>query len=155
MFEFWVGGKPLCCFCVYGKMHQYKWDLSFIVNWLMENRQYIMHEMDFPLDVDAKTSIDFWNKSGEFDSEDIEEFHEWYEKRQDWYFRHSWYSYCAESYLAEIFFRRVEDLIEIEWDNTNLYEDVIFLNPKGIYYVDAFQFKKVIDEFIQEFKGFV
>ena len=151
-FEFLVDNKQLCCFLKDGKEQQYKWELSCIIDWLIENEEYILDEIEFPLKVNANSSLEFFNKSGEFDSDDIEEFHKWFEKRQDWYFRHSWYSNRAGSFLAEVMFRRVGETIEIEWDNTCLYEEIDFINPKGIYYIDIVTFQQVINEFIEDYK---
>ena len=153
-FEIWVDNKPLCCFCKEGKKQQYKWQLSHIVDWLIKNEQYILDEIEFPLNVDANSSIDFFNKSSEFDSDDVEEFHRWFEKRQDWYFRHSWYSNRAGSFLADIMFRRVGENIEIEWDNTCLYKGIEFINPKGIYYVNNMVFQQVINDFIKDYHNY-
>ncbi len=152
-FEFWVDNKPLCCFYKDGKKQQYKWQLSHIVDWLIENEQYILDEIEFPLNVNANSSIDFFDKSGEFDSDDIEEFHRWFEKRQDWYFRHSWYSNRAGSFLAEVFFRRLGNKIEIEWDNTGVYDGVYFVNPTGLHYVDIDLFQRVMNDFILDFSA--
>ena len=151
-FEFWVDDKPLCCFYKDGKKEQYKWELSYIVNWLIENEQYILNEIEFPLQVDANSSIKFLDKSGEFDSDNMEEFDRWFEKRQDWYFRHSWYSNRAGSFLSDIMFRRVGEKIEIEWDNTVLYKGIEFISPKGIYYIDISIFKQIVNEFIEDYK---
>lgn len=154
-FEFWVDNKPLCCFFKNGKRQQYKltkWELSQIVEWLIKNERYILNEIEFPLQVNAKTSMEFLDKSGTFDSDDIEEFHNWYTKRQDWYFRHSWYFNRGGSCMADIMFRRDGKKIEIEWNNTYLYEEIKFVNPKGIYYVDITIFQQVINEFIEDYK---
>lgn len=151
-FEFWVDNKPLCRFCRDENEQQYKWELSHIIDWLVENEQYILEETEFPLQVNANSSLEFFDKSGEFDSDDIEEFDKWFEKRQDWYFRHSWYSNRAGSFLAEVMFRRVGEKIEIQWDNTCLYEGIEFINPKGIYYVDVSIFQQVIHGFIEDYQ---
>lgn len=150
-FELWVSNKAVCCFQKDNTMQQYYWDLSYIVDWLNNNRYNLLKEIEFPLPISARTSIDFLNKSNDFDSDDIDEFTKWFEKRQEWYFRHSWYSNRAGSYLAEVIFRRVNDKIEVEWDNTHLYKEIYFINPKGLYYVDIDLFQQVVDDFILDF----
>lgn len=154
-FEFWAGNKPLCSLYKNGKKQLYqlsKWELSQIVDWFVEKEQYILNEIEFPLHIDAKSSIEFLDKSGTFDSDNIEEFDKWYTIRQNWYFRHSWYYNRGGSCMANIMFRRVDKEIEIEWNNTNLYEEVEFVNPKGIYYVDIIIFRQVVNEFVQDYK---
>ena len=151
--EFWIDNKELCCFYKNGKKQRYKWDLLCVFEWLVDNKDYILNETQFPLPVNANSSIDFWNKSGEFDSDNFEEDYTWFKKRQDWYFRHSWYSNRSGSFLAEIFFRRTGEKIEVEWDNTCLYDEIEFVNPKGIYYVNVEMFERIIDSFVKDYKS--
>ena len=82
---------------------------------------------------------------------DDDEFDEWFEKRQEWYFRHSWYANRGGSYLPDILFRRVDNKIELEWDNSDLYEGINFINCKGTYYLDILFFQEVIDSFIEDY----
>lgn len=90
--------------------------------------------------------------SSKFDSDYDAEFDSWYEKRQDWMFQHSWYSSRAGGYLADVYFLRVKDKIEISWDNTCLYHDIEFLNQMGKYYMNAAVFENIITKFINAFK---
>lgn len=149
--EVWVNNKSVCNFLKNGESHKYNWDLVYVIEWLCKNKKNIINEIGFPLPIKADTSIEFYNKSGEFDSDDDDEFYEWFKKRQEWYFRHSWYSNRGGSYLADIFFRRVNDTIEVEWDNSVLYNGINFINPKGIYYVEINLFQQVINEFVEDF----
>ena len=83
-----------------------------------------------------------------------EKFDEWYGKRQEWNWRHSWFSERGGSFLPLVFFRKVDDQIEIEWDSTAIYEeeDVYFINPKGLHYIDLDIFKQVVEEFLRDQK---
>lgn len=150
-FEMWVHNTPICCFWKNNTLEQYRWDLSYVVEWLNKNIPNLLKENGFPLPIKADTSIDFYNKSGDYDSDDIDEFDKWFEKRQEWYFCHSWYSNRAGSYLAEVFFRRIGNKIEIEWNNTGLYDGVVFVNPTGLHYVDTDLFQQIISDFILDF----
>lgn len=150
-FELWIYGKPVCCFLKNETVNIYEGNLLYIVEWFKLNISNILNECEYPLPIIATSSLDFLNKSGDFDSDDMSEFDKWYELRQDWYFRHSWYCSRDGSYLADIIFRKSDDKIEIEWDNTNLYENVYFINSKGLYFIDIYLFKNVIDDFIRDF----
>lgn len=150
-FEMWVDSIPICCFIKDNTEQPYNWDLSFVVEWLSKNIPNVLKEIEFPLPIKATTAIEFYNKSGDYDFDDINEFNEWFDKRQDWYFGHSWYSNRAGSYLAEVFFRRVGDMVEIEWDNTNLYDGVVFVNPKGLHYIKISLFEQVVSDFISDY----
>ena len=133
-FEMWVKGVPVCCFILRGERWTYRWDLSFVVDWLNENLEYIIQEDSFPFDIPGDTSIELLKESGKFESDDEDEFFEWFSQWQ-------------------VLFRRVGDQIEIEWDNTSTYEDVTFVNPKGLYYIDLDVFKQVVEQFLADQKG--
>ena len=149
--EIWIDNISICNFRRESEIYGYNWDLFYIVEWLYKNKDNIINEIQFPLPIRADTSIEFYNKSGEFDSDNDDEFDEWFEKRQEWYFRHSWYANRGGSYLPDILFRRVDNKIELEWDNSDLYEGINFINCKGTYYLDILFFQEVIDSFIEDY----
>ncbi|GLB31972.1 hypothetical protein LAD12857_38950 [Lacrimispora amygdalina] len=150
-FQMWVHNNSVCTFSMDDKIREYEWDLSFIVEWFYINKDYILEEIPFPLPCEGNNAIELYNNSGDFDSDDDNEFNSWYEKRQDWYFTHSWYSNNGGSYLADVIFRRVNDTIEIAWDNTELYDNIKYVNPKGVCYISVELFQLVVDGFIEEF----
>lgn len=151
-FDLWVDNKSICCFFRNNEKIKYKWDLLSIVEWLKDNITNILEEREFPLPVVATTSLEFYNLSGEFDTDNIALFEEWFFERQKWYFRHSWYVSRAGSYLADVLFWRInEKKIEIAWDNSGLYPEVDFVHPKGTYYVDVDMFQKVVIDFVRDF----
>ena len=80
------------------------------------------------------------------DLDDIEQ----YEKLQDWMFRHSWFSARAGSFLADVYFRKVKDKIEISWDNRDTFkeEGIVYIYSKGKSSVDICQFSETINSFI-------
>lgn len=151
VFQMWVHNKSVCTFSMGDKVREYEWDLIFIVEWLCKNKDNILNETQFPLPSEGNNSIELYKHSGNFDSDDDDEFDSWFEKRQDWYFNHSWYSNNGGSYLADVIFRRVGDTIEIAWDNIELHSEVNYINPKGVYYVPLKLFQDVVDNFIEDF----
>lgn len=152
--DVWIENKPICRFYRNGILQKYKWNLTSIVEWFEQNIEYIVNEEKFPLPINANSSIEFYNKSSGFDSEDMEEFDKWYITRQDWCFRHSWFINRNGSFLPEVFFRRVNGKIEIEWDNSCTYNGITYEFPKGIFYIDIQEFCHVINGFISYFKEF-
>jgi hypothetical protein len=152
IFDLYIENKPVCVYIKNNEVCNFIWNIGDIVEWFELNLCHIIYEDKFPLPVFANTSVEFYEKSDNFDSEDDEEFAEWYEKRQDWYFRHSWYSGRAGGFLAEVYFRRVGNMIEISWNNSDLYENIRFKNPTGIYYVAYELFENIINSFITSYK---
>ena len=149
--QMWVHNNSVCTFSMDNKIREYEWDLSFIVEWLCKNISYILEESSFPLPCEGDNAIALYNNSGDFDSDDDNEFDLWFEKRQDWYFKHSWYSNNGGAYLADVIFRRVNNTIEIAWDNTELYNNIKYVYPKGVCYIPVELFKIVVEDFIKEF----
>lgn len=150
-FQMWVYNNSICTFSMNDKIREYEWDLRFIVDWFCKNKNYILEESPFPLPCEGNNAIELYNNSGDFDSDDDNEFDVWFEKRQDWHFNHSWYSDRGGSYLADVIFRRVNNTIELAWDNTILYSNIKYVNPKGVYYIPVEMFQTVVDDFIKEF----
>lgn len=151
-FEMWVDGKPICCFTRNGEFQKYRWNLSSLVEWFEQNIEYIITEREFPLLIKADSSIDFYVKSSEFDTDDMEAFDRWFDIRQEWYFHHSWFINRDGSFLPDVFFRVVGEKVEIEWDNTYTYEDIIFKFPKGLFYVDKQDFCNTLYRFLNSYK---
>lgn len=147
----WIKGIEICSYQQNGEIKYYHWNLSNIVKWFKINLNHILNETTFPLPINANTSIEFFKASSNFDSNDDEKFYEWYKNRQDWYFRHAWCASNEGSFLADLFFRRVEDNIELQWDNKSLYDNINFINPVGLAYIDANFFTNVIHNFIGEY----
>ena len=150
-FQMWVNNNSVCTFSMDDKIHEYEWDLIFIVEWLRRNKNNILDEIQFPLPCEGNNGVELYYNSGDFDSDNDEEFNTWFKKRQSWYFKHSWYSNNGGSFLADVIFRRVEDTIEIAWDNTDLNKKVKYINPKGVYYIPVELFQDVVDSFIEAF----
>ena len=50
-FEMWVYNTPVCCSFKNNIVKQYRWDLSYIVEWLDDNISNILKEDEFPLPV--------------------------------------------------------------------------------------------------------
>lgn len=147
----WVDNKQVCTFSREGTTREYEWNLTYIVEWFYKNKNSIFTETQFPLPVEGNNAIELYSNSGDFDSDIDDEFDSWFKKRQDWYFIHSWYSNNGGSYLADVIFRRIDNTIEIAWDNSNVYSEIKFINPKGLYYVPFEIFRDVVNSFIEDF----
>lgn len=152
MFELWVNGKELCRFSKNNQEQTYEWNLIHVVEWICENLPIIIHDEEFPLPVKGNTTLELLENSLDFDSENDDEFDEWFSKKQGWEFKHSWFSSRGGSYLPEIYFRRNGSQIEISWNNEGVYNNGIsFLFVTGVEYVPIQVFESVLKNFIQDF----
>lgn len=140
----YVQGKDILQFDKEGITYSYRWrECQNIIDWIYENMKNILSDDRFPLSVFADSSAEKCQKSFDLDFDDIEQ----YEILQEWMFRHSWFSARAGSYLADVFFVKNGNKIEISWDNTSTFKEdgIRFIFPKGKYEVDINMFKKIMD----------
>ena len=141
----YVQGKDILQFDKEGVTYTYRWrNCQDIIDWIHENMKYIVSDDGFPLSVSADSSAEKCQKIFDLDLDDIEP----YEILQEWMFRHSWFSARAGSYLADVFFVKNGNMIEISWNNTNTFKEdgIRFIFPKGKYEVDINMFKEIMEE---------
>jgi hypothetical protein len=151
-FELWANGKELCKFSKNNHEKTYEWNLIHVVEWLGENLPTILTDEDFPLPVQGKTALELLASSLNFDSDNDDEFDAWFSIKQDWEFKHSWFSNRGGSYLPEVYFRRIGQQIEISWNNENLYsEEISFPYTTGLEYVPIHIFELVLKDYINDF----
>ncbi|MBU2703799.1 hypothetical protein Ga0466249_004949 [Sporomusaceae bacterium BoRhaA] len=149
IFRLWVMGQDVCEYTAKGVLGKYEWNLIYIVEWLCNNLEYVLGYDPFPLPVNGKNSLELIRESDKFESEEDDEFYLWYQAKSSWIFRHSWFSNRAGSILASVYFRRVEENIELAWDNGFWEESqVYFSKPKGVYNVSKGDFKDAIFSFL-------
>ncbi|WP_059051194.1 hypothetical protein [Paenibacillus senegalimassiliensis] len=155
VFELWVNGKELCRFLRNNQECNYEWNLIYLVDWISKNLNNILYDEEFPLPVNGKTTLELLINSSEFNSDNDDEFDEWFSAKQDWEFKHSWISSRGGSYLPGIYFRRSGEQIEISWDNEGIYNDeVSFPYMTGVEYVPIEVFEAVVKEFIGDFLNY-
>lgn len=139
----YVQGNDILQFEKGGVVYTYRWrECQDIIEWIHENMKYILSDDKFPLSISADSSAEKCEISYKSDLDDIEQ----YEILQEWMFRHSWFSARAGSYLADIYFVRNDNMIEISWDNTNTFKEdgIKFVFPKGKYEVDKDVFEDIM-----------
>lgn len=141
----YIQGNDILQFEKGGVIYTYRWkECQDIIEWIYENMMYILSDDKFPLSISADSAAEKCEISYKLDFDDIEQ----YEILQEWMFRHSWFSARAGSYLADVYFVRNDNMIEISWDNTNTFEEdgIKFVFPKGKYEVDKNIFEEIMKE---------
>lgn len=152
-FELFVHGIDVCRYKRIDSVTTYHWNLIYIVEWFSENLKYILSDESFPLSVEGLHSLELLDNCLLFESDNDDEFDAWFDTKQEWEFKHSWFSNRAGSFLPDVFFRRVNDRIEIAWNNELTYssEGITFINPIGIEYIPLGIFEFTIKNFIEDF----
>lgn len=154
-FELSVHGIDICRYKKVDSVTTYQWNLIYIVEWFGENLKCILNEELFPLPVEGGHALELLDNCLLFESDNDDEFDAWFNTKQEWEFKHSWFSNRAGSFLPDVFFRRVNEKIEIAWNNESTYpsEGISFINPIGTGYVPVGIFESTIKNFIEDFFG--
>ncbi|MCL2766367.1 MAG: hypothetical protein FWD21_01610 [Peptococcaceae bacterium] len=148
-----INNKSVCTFMNGDNLYEYQWDIRDTVEWLANDLAIIIkEEKGFPLPVVGSNANELYENS-HLETEDDEELDNWYGKRNDWFYHHSWLSSRAGGPLADLVFRRVGNMIEISWDNRELYEEdnVEFVNPVGVFCVEIDYLEKLVTDFVNAF----
>lgn len=119
-------------------------NIDAIIDYLQETLNFIKFDNEFPYKNDGKSASEMTILARNYDSDDLEEFDAYYDKLDDWVWSHSWLHERDYFYIADIMFRKVDDCIEISWDNHDLYEDVQFLSLEGCVRIPCEEYRKVI-----------
>ena len=119
-FQFYVNNKDICEIMRNGEKCKYEWNLIYLIEWLIDNIEYIIGHDPFPFpsiySENLNDMLDLAQKK-EFETqlEDIL----WYGALSDWIRRHSWVANDDGSCISEVYFYRSGDEIEISWNNEN------------------------------------
>jgi hypothetical protein len=134
---------------MYDQNQYFVGDLFYIAEWFCEKIEYILGYDIFPLPVNGETALELIENANKFDSDSELEFDLWYVVKSRWILNHCWLIARGGSVLPSIFFRRVEDLIEISWDNTFWKEkDINFKFQKGVFRIEFSIFVVMITKFL-------
>lgn len=134
-----------------GMVYSYKWeDCDEIIEWFEDNIAYIEKIDEFPIEIEGENAAEMCKNCFEEDFDEVEK----YELLQEWMFRHSWFSARAGSFLADVFFRKINNGIEISWENKELFkeEEIKFMFPRGCICVEVNIFDEIIKKFILNYK---
>lgn len=99
--------------CAYNQEQQYKGNLYYIIDWFCDKIEYILGYDIFPLPVKGDTTLEIIENANEFDSDSEPEIDLWYAAKSRWIFNHCWFNARGETVLPCVYFRQIEDLIEI------------------------------------------
>ena len=149
--KMFVDGVDILQYKINGVDKDYTGDVFTIADWLDDNLKYILIEHPCPVEVVGNSGIEKYNNCFFLPDEIIE-------KRidiiQEWGFQRDWIVVRGGSFLAEVFFRKVDDFIEISWDNRNTYSKygVVFNCPTGNKLISEELFVGVIIRFIRAIK---
>ena len=149
----YVDERNICEFTVDGRIEEDTGNLIFLSDWFKNNLKFILNKNDeFPLAVDGNSGIEIRKKAYAIGIKENKEI-EWFEAVYEWSERHLWTFSGLEMIYPDVMFRRIENKIEISWNNKNKYKDnknykIEFTNLKGRFFVNMEKFEKEVLSFI-------
>lgn len=133
-----------------GQILTTRWDLDDLALWM---REFVNHMANdpYPVDCAGKYAAEKDDLAREFDTDDDDAFEAYYQRLYEWNQRHRWHAASNGAILADVYFERVDNNIEISWDNRDVEDGIIFLNITGGVCVPIEQFTTVVNGFLQAY----
>lgn len=146
--KLWINNKNICA---YDQNQRYAGDLYYIASWFCDKIEYVLGHDAFPLPVDGETVLELVENANKFDSGSELEIDLWYTAKNRWVLNHCWFIARGGSVLPCVYFRRIEDLIEISWDNIFWKKkNINFEFQKDTFRIEFSMFTVIITEFLNE-----
>ena len=155
-FRIYVSDRNLCEFNVNSIIYNYQNHLFWITEWLCKNLTYIVGYDPFPVPVSGNSAIELLKNTDilkiNLEIKDECEMLLVDQARFEWSSRHSWFTSRGGSILPWLFFRRIDESIEISWDNTFWMDDGInYINLIGCHLIRIGTFKNVMLDFLKDY----
>lgn len=120
-----------------------QYDLEEIIDYFVLNTiEFANNEDYFPYDITANNLLDLLDicYSKEFDDEDEEV--EFFENIHEYFYNHTIGHSSGGAIIANLYFRHVDDCMEISWDNTDKEQD--FTNKKGVVLISINEYLEAV-----------
>lgn len=146
----YIDGVNILGFEMEGEQRTTRWYLDDLTEWL---RDFIdnMKEDPYPVEAEGEYAAEKDENARDFDSEDEDEFDAYYDKLDDWDFRHRWHPASAGAILADVYFQLVGDCVEISWDNEIQDEGAMFNTVFGGARIDKDVFVDEVNAFLKAY----
>lgn len=128
-----------------------RWNLDELVLYLRDLPIMLKNDSPFPFDVERECAAELDNNARFFDSDNDEELEKYYICLNDWGYNHSWHHASSGAILADVFFRRVDDDVEISWWSDQEEDEIVFKNKYGFILFPYDDFVDVINKSVYSY----
>lgn len=144
--KLFVDGKNICSFK--RKDDKFytttRWNLDELIGFLYSTLDFISYDEAFPLEIAGECAAELDNNARDFEDEDEHEMETYYNRLNEWSYAHSWHHACSGAILADVFFRKLENGIEVSWWSDQEDDGITFKHSYGYTVVDFETYGKVI-----------
>ena len=151
----YIGDKNICLFKSTNekRFKTTRWNLDELVIYLRDLYITLYNDEPFPCEVEGECAAELDSNARDFDTEDDLEFEKYYTALNEWGYKHSWHHACSGAILADVFFRKVDDKIEISWWSDQDEEDVIFKYRYGFTLVSINEFFEIVNKSVNSYNN--
>lgn len=130
-----------------GEILTTRWNLDDLALWLREFVDHMAND-PYPVDCAGEYAAKKDDLAREYDTDDDDAFEAYYQSLYEWNLRHRWHTASSGAILADVYFERVDDVVEISWDNRDIDDSVSFLSEAGGARIPIEQFTYVVNTFL-------
>lgn len=146
----YVNGVNILAFKRNGELLTTRWNLDDLALWLREFVDRTDRD-PYPLDCAGEYAAEKDDLAREYDTDDDDAFEAYYQRLYDWNLRHRWHTASSGAILADVYFERIGDIVEISWDNRNIDDNVSFLSENGGARIPIEPFTTVVNAFLRAY----
>ena len=153
-FKMFINKKNILEFKFNGESRTTTWNIDDVIIFLHSKvLVFTNDDIKFPIEIEGTSAAEKANNARDFDTDDEDEFDKYYDALNDWVYDHSWQHECQGGYIADVIFRKVENNIEVSWDNRELYDDVEYTDLTGYKLIDIDTFTKIIIQLFDDYNN--
>ena len=151
----YINGENICLFKLKddNTFKTTRWNLDELVLYLKDLYITLYNDEPFPFEVEGECAAELDNNARYFDIEDHLEFEKYYTVLNEWGYKHSWHHACSGAILADVFFRKVDNKIEISWWSGQDEEDVIFKYKYGFVLIPIDDFFETLNKSVNSYNN--
>ncbi len=145
-----IDGQNVLSFRKDGQVHSTRWQLDELAFWL---RDFVEAAKDspFPFDVKGEFAAQKDYNARDFDTDDETEFDRYYDALERWDIKHRWHTASNSAILADVYFQKIGDTVEISWNNTDSENNVEFVFGFGGAVVSEDDFVSEVETFLNDY----
>ena len=133
--------------------HTVQWNLDELIDYLYHTIDFIYADDAFPVETVGNCAAEMDENARCFDSDNDDEMLNYYEKLNDWTYRHSWNHARSGAIVPDMMFRKVGDEIEISWWSDQENEGRKFTYDYGYYRLPSSEYQSLISELFCQYNS--
>ena len=148
MLKVFVRGENICEWKEIDSSEKYTvcWNIDELISYLYETTDFLYEDDPFPVIIDGECASELENNARDFESDDEKEMEAYYDKLNDWVYKHSWNHARYGAVVPDVLFRKVDGNMEISWWTDQEDEGRVFTNRYGYVLIPKNEYENLIEE---------